>query len=283
MPRKPVQESVVSTAARNAASVVRTAVGIGLLLTGLAGAVFAFTRVEQFFVSDHRLALPALPEGASSGPNFRVYGLNHGPEERVAEVFARDFQRSLYLCPIAERRDQLIKDIDWIKEASVARVWPNSLVIRIQERIPVAFAHIGGSAPRIALVDAEGILMTPGRNLNDFDLPVLTGIDSSDKLNRRKERVDRYLGLKKELSGEMQKISEIDVSDTENIMVTEQFDDRAYTFMLGNKDYLKRLTNFTSNYQEIKKRMPEDPAILDLRMEDRIIFVPVRGGKPNGK
>ncbi len=281
MPRKPTSESAAPTG-RNATSVVRYAFGTAVALVAAGAILFTLTRVEQFLITDPRLMLPPLPEGATSSPNFRVYGLNHAQEEKVIDVFARDFGRSLYLCPIADRRLKLLA-IDWVKEASVSRVWPNSLVIRIEERTPVAFAHIGGNAPRIALIDADGVLMTPHRNISDFNVPVLTGVDSRDSLAERRERVLRYLKLKADLGEAMEQVSEVDVGDTENLKVTEQFGDHAYSLMLGNKDFLKRLTNFTSNYQEIRKRMPQDSSLLDLRMPDRVIFVPIPGGKPSGQ
>ena len=280
MARKSTPEANPS-ATRNGASVVRYAIGTAVFVIGVGALAFTAARVDQFLVTDSRLMLPALPDGATSGPNFRVYGLNHAPEEKVIDVFARDFQRSLYLCPIADRRLKLMS-IDWVKNASVSRVWPNSLVIRIEERTPVAFAHLAGSS-RIALIDVDGVLMAPNRNIADFNVPVLTGVSSKDTLADRRERVSRYLKLKNDLGPAMDQISEVDVSDVENLAVTQQFGDHAYTLMLGNKDYLKRLTNFTANYQEIRKKMPQEASQLDLRMPDRVIFVPVSGGKPNGK
>jgi len=268
--------------ARNGAYILRYASGTAMVVALTLGATFALTRVEQFFISDPRMILPALPEGATSGPNFRVYGLTHAPEDQVVDVFQHDFHRSLYLCPIADWRIQLMR-IEWVKEASVSRVWPNSLVIRIQERTPVAFARIGGEAARIALIDSEGVLMNPGKNLEDFNVPVITGIRGDDTLDGRKQRVSRYLKLRTDFGDAMDKISEVDVSDTENLKVTQQFDDHVYTLMLGNRDFLKRLTNFTSNYQEIKKKIPEDSTLLDLRLADRIIFEPGNGAKPHGK
>src|SRR5947209_19438018 len=119
-----------SQAARNGASILRYASGTAVVVALVIAGTFALTRVEQFFISDPRMMLPALPEGATTGPNFRVYGLTHSPEEQVVEVFAHDFRRSLYLCPIADRRLQLMR-IEWVKDASVSRVWPNSLVVRI--------------------------------------------------------------------------------------------------------------------------------------------------------
>ena len=50
--------------------------------------------------------------------------------------------RSVYLIPLDERRATL-RTVDWVKDASVARVWPNRVVVRVAERKPVAFVTLG--------------------------------------------------------------------------------------------------------------------------------------------
>src|SRR5260370_25164941 len=202
-------------------------------------------------------------------------------EADAGRVFARDFGRSLYLCPIAERRLGLLA-IDWVKEASVARVWPNSLVMRVQERVPVACAQVSGADgnARCALIDEEGALMNPYK-AGEFNFPVLTGLRSTDTREERRERVKRLMKLKKELGPLMDKISEVDASDLENLKVTQQFGNRAYTLMIGDQHFAQRLENFTSNLDEIRKRLSENSTYLDLRLPDRVISV--SGGKPSGQ
>ena len=82
----------------------------------------------------------------------------------MAQVFARDFGRSIYLCLLRERRLKLL-GIDWVKEASISRFWPNRLVIRIKERTPAAFVQMPApdGAVLLSLVDADGVLLDPQR------------------------------------------------------------------------------------------------------------------------
>jgi cell division protein FtsQ len=270
-----------SPASRNGASLVRYGFTTGIIALLVITAVILFGRIEQFVITNPRLVLPPLADGATSSPNFRVFGLEHASEAEAVNVFARDFGRSLYLCPIADRRLGLLA-IDWVKEASVARVWPNSLVIRVQERVPVAFAQVSGSDgnARFALIDEDGALMNPYK-AGEFNFPVLTGLRSTDTREERRERVKRLMKLKKELGPLMDKISEVDASDLENLKVTQQFGNRAYTLMIGDQHFAQRLENFTSNIDEIRKRLSENSTYLDLRLPDRVISV--SGGKPNGK
>jgi hypothetical protein len=70
----------------------------------------------------------------------------------------------------------------------------------------------------------------------------------------------------------MDKVSEIDVSEIDNLKVIQQFDDRALTLMLGNQSYRERYENFINNHQQIRTRLP-DAVTLDLRLKDRITAV----------
>src|SRR3954462_10499536 len=80
--------------------------------------MFLASRVEQFFISDTRFVLPAAPESGAPNPNFIMDGLFYTADQQVTQIFARDFGRSIYLCPIAERRSMLL-GIDWVKDATV--------------------------------------------------------------------------------------------------------------------------------------------------------------------
>jgi cell division protein FtsQ len=68
------------------------------------------------------------------------------------------------------------------------------------------------------------------------------------------------------------KISEIDVSNAENLRLTQPWDGRMVTLLLGDHDFALRYQNFVRNYAEIRRRLP-DANTLDLRLEDRITVV----------
>jgi len=235
--------------------------------------MFIASRVEQFFISDARFILPAAPESGAPNPNFSMDGLFYTADTQVQHVFARDFGRSIYLCPISERRHMLL-GIDWVKEATVSRIWPNKLYVKIIERTPVAFVQVAGThgGTQFGLIDTEGVLLDPKRVAN-LKLPVMIGVTAADTEDVRRQRVKRLLRLKQELGPElMAKLSEIDIADLENIKVTQKFERHAVVLMLGNHDFLFRMNNFIANYDQIKLRLA-DARLLDLRLKDRITAV----------
>ena len=143
----------------------------------------------------------------------------------------------------------------------------------VQERTPAAFVQTQAAdgALMLTLVDAEGVLLDPQR-ARAFRLPVLTGITRSEGEASRRERMKRFLRIQADLRSYMEKISEIDVSEIDNLKVIQRFEDRALTLMLGNQNYRDRYENFLHNHDEIRNRLP-DAVTLDLRLKDRITAV----------
>ena len=79
----------------------------------------------------------------------------------------------------------------------------------------------------------------------------------------------RMLRLLDELGALAERVSEVDVSDPENLQITEQADGNAVVLLLGNRNFLARLDRFHQRYPEIHKRLPE-AGTFDLRLDDRI-------------
>ena len=260
-----------SAAIAGALKQVLLVVAFGVAVLGL---VWAYMTVENFLVTDQRFALPGPPEPGQTSEFFRVEGMSNVTEEQVVRIFAADFGRSVYLCPLKARRLKLL-GLDWVKDASISRLWPNRIIIRLTERKPAAFAQLAAADGTrvLSLIDSDGILLQRHRP-NPFHLPVVTGMTRSEGEASRRERMKRFLRLQTELGPYMEKISEIDVREVDNIKVVLPFDGRAVALMLGNQSYRERFENFLNNQDEIRKRLP-DALMLDLQLKDRITAVAV--------
>ena len=242
------------------------------LLMGVGGFLYVYTSVEQFLIRDTRFVLQGPPEAGIPSRFFRIENAVHASEQQIADVFLRDFGRSIYLCPIQERRRKLLA-IDWIKDATVSRFWPDRIVVRVVERSPVAFVQrpVADGSLMFGLIDEDGVLLDPQR-ASKLPLPVIVGIPGRDTEAMRRDRVKRFLRLQSEIGSYMEKVSEVDVSDVDNLRIVQQFDDRAITLMLGNQKFRERLETFFAHREEIRQRMPR-ATILDLRLKGRITAV----------
>jgi len=241
----------------------------GLLL--VAAALFFYTRVDQQLAGNPRFHLGADdPQGGENSP-FRIRGVNYTPREKILGVFSPDFGRSVYLLPLLERRRSLLA-IDWVKEATVSRLWPDRLEITILERTPVAFVQLpvagGRASSDVALIDAEGVILEQPSRAR-FNLPVLTGIRREQSREMRRQRVSIAQRLVAEIGGLAAQISEIDVADPENVKVVQALEGQVVTLSLGRRNFLARLRKFLDHYPEIRRHAP-GAVLFDLRLDDRV-------------
>ena len=64
-----------------------------------------------------------------------------------------------------------------------SKIWPNTMKVRIHERVPVAFVHLRPNPKdgmsQFALIDKDGYILRP-RVAAKFTLPVITGVRESE-------------------------------------------------------------------------------------------------------
>jgi cell division protein FtsQ len=248
--------------------VSRTRVILGsTALVLMAGAsLYAFNLTEQFLIRDKRFRV-ATPDG---GPDqvLQITGVSHASLRAIETIFQPDFGQSLYLVPIDERL-AAIRNVDWVRDASVARVWPNRLLVNIVERTPVAFIRLPNT--RFALIDAEGVILPPAKD--QFFLPVLLGVRSDAEVAARQNAVDRMTRLASELGESVMKdVSEIDVADPDNIAITVPHNGHIVKLQLGDRNYSDRYQTFLKHAGDIDAKVP-GARVMDLRLEDRITVV----------
>jgi cell division protein FtsQ len=243
-------------------------------MTVLVGTLFAWHRTEEFFIRDSRFQLSEPTEFAGQSPSLKVEGLHYASPSQIRHVFAPDFGRSLYLVPVNRRRQELLA-IDWVEEASVSKIWPDTVRVRVQERRPVAFIHLPPSRKtglsEFALIDKDGFILRP-KMAAQFTLPVIGGIRESEDREDRRARVQRVLSMLDALGHQADRISEVDASDPNNLVVAEHLDNRVLSLMMGDENYSSRMSNFLNNYNEIRMKRP-DSTTFDLRVDNLITVV----------
>jgi cell division protein FtsQ len=201
-----------------------------------------------------------------------IEGLRYASRSAVTRVFTPDSGRSIYLMPLAERRRRLLA-IDWVEDASVSRIWPNRVLVRITERRPVAFVNVPvPEKPRVfrlALIDPEGVFLEPPP-MTKFQFPILQGVSDQQTEADRRLRVAAMQGLLQELGPIGKDISEINAQNLEDMRVMLHMDNRALELELGDSGFGKRVQHFLSHYAEVKRKSPAVTSF-NLRLENTII------------
>jgi cell division protein FtsQ len=259
---------------RSLNGLLRAATAAAVMLAAAVGAIAAFHRTEAFLTGNPRFVLSGPGEDGQESPSVRLHGVEHAPRARLLAVFDRDYGRSIYLVPLEERRRQLLA-VEWIRDASVRRTWPDRLDVYLAERQPVAFVAVPAAqagVSRLALIDEDGVILEPPARA-EYHLPVLAGIRPDQGLAARRDGVRRMLRLVAEAGPLAENVSEIDVSDRQNLKLVEQVDGRALTLLVGSRDFRRRLEKFHANYPQIRGQLGE-AATLDLRIDKSIIAVP---------
>jgi cell division protein FtsQ len=226
-----------------------------------ASTAVAARRVHQYVITDPQFVLSRERRDA-----VELEGIVYTSRAKVQRVFANDFDRSVFAIPLAERRRRLLA-IDWVEDASVSRIWPDRLVVRIRERRPVAFVNLRGG---FLLIDRYGVFLEQPAQAARIAFPVLRGIQEDQSEAQRAAQVSLMLRVLDELGANAKDISEINTADFENLRLIAQTGGNPVELIMGDSNYARRYRNFLSHYAEIHKRSP-NVKTFDLRLENRIL------------
>ncbi|HUG45102.1 MAG TPA: cell division protein FtsQ/DivIB [Sphingomicrobium sp.] len=114
-----------------------------------------------------------------------VVGIRNMDSAPVYEVALGQKSRAMPLVDVGEIRRELLQ-YGWVKDARVSRRLPDTLVVDIVERTPVALWQ---DRDRLALIDSDGVVIDRVQVTRMPDLPLLIGPGA----NRRGKELDRLL------------------------------------------------------------------------------------------
>ena len=219
---------------------------------------------------------------------IEVTGAQHVSHAQIMEVMGGDIGRNIFFVPLAQRQHQL-EQIPWVESASVMRFVPNRLRIEIHERAPVAFARIGS---HVSLIDAGGNLMDlplgakhpaglgasgSGATGSKYSFPVISGMNGNEPLSTRAARMKSYNDLIQQLDSGgahySQEISEVDLTDTEDVKVVTNDPNGDVLVHLGSSNYLQRYRVYVTHVQAWRAQFDKLESV-DLRYDGQIIVNP---------
>ncbi len=209
-----------------------------------------------------------------SSDDIEVSGLDCVTKSQVMEVMGGDIGRNIFFIPLADRQTQL-DQIPWVESASVMRFVPNRIKVVIHERTPVAFARVGS---KIMLVDRGGTLMElPPPGKKKFSFPVILGMNPGEPLSTRGPVMKIYNDLVSQLDSGgahySQELSEVDLSDPDDVKVLANDPTGAVLVHLGSSNYLDRYKIYKAHLQEWRQQFDKLESV-DLRYDRQIIVNP---------
>src|SRR5712692_10028872 len=207
-----------------------------------------------------------------SSDDIGITGLDNVTRSQIMEVMGGDIGRNIFFVPLGQRQRQL-EQIPWVESASVMRFTPNRLKVEIHERTPVAFARVGS---RILLTDNVGTLMElPGKKKYSF--PVIVGMNTGEPPSTRAARMKIYNDVVRQLDSGgarySQDLSEIDLSDPDDVKVLANNRAGEVLVHLGSSNYLERYKVYVAHIQEWQQQFDKLESV-DLRYDRQIIVNP---------
>ncbi len=214
-----------------------------------------------------------------SSDDIEITGNQAVSRAQVMEVMGGDIGRNIFFVRLSQRKAQL-EQIPWVESAAVMRFIPNRLKVEIRERTPVAFVRIGS---RIALIDTNGVVMDLAGK-KKYSFPVIVGMSSGEPISTRAARMKTYNELVREMDSTgahySQDISEVDLSDPDDVKVVANDNQGAVLVHLGPGNFLDRYKIYVAHVQDWRQQFEKLDSV-DLRYDRQIIVNPDLCGVAN--
>jgi cell division septal protein FtsQ len=240
------------------------------------GKLCAFLLLVSFMLS---IFVYAYNSDKFSLRDIKFYGCKESDPKQLEEIIRRDFPSNLLRIDLRQLKKRLEEET-WTRQVEIRRILPSLLAIHVQERTPSVILEMHGE---LMVADSDGrFLDRYDPKFGKLDVPVFRGVMGEDmkgyRLNQEENaaRIRNALTMLSEIGSELPqdvlKISEVDISDRNNVKIM-LVNDTAEVY-LGDKDYLKRfhtLMDYMGKYQELKSKN-NDIASIDLRFDGQIVY-----------
>jgi cell division protein FtsQ len=169
-----------------------------------------------------------------------------GLEQTVAQAVSGNF----FTVDLVRIRNQ-IERLPWVESASVRRVWPDTLAVRVFEQVPLAYWG------EDAMVNPQGEVFKPQR------LPELPGLATLVGEAQRAERVTQgYLKMRTLLQTAGLELKRLRVDARQSWRIETA---TGLLLDLGRRDVMPRLSRFVQLYPLLKDQVEFTPQRVDLR------------------
>lgn len=249
--------------------VMRGLVVFALVSALIVGVFAGWQQLESYLLRDPKFTVALPSEPGEISPNLIFEGVQYTSKERLASVFTQDYGRSLYFVNLKQRHRALLEN-RWIAKATVTRVWPNQLRVRVEERVPAAFLILpsNGHEQLPVYIDADGEIL-PQEAAVKLALPAVRGITPDEPQEQRALKVRRSLKLYADAKEWQKQISEIDASEADNLKVVYAAGEHVHILKVGNRQFRRRMQKYQQSVAGILRRDPET-RIFDLRYDNRV-------------
>ena len=217
-----------------------------------------------------------LPGALSTAPflevdTISVQGNDHASHGEVMALIGSLRGQNILVADLEAYQKQLMTS-GWVRTATLRRVLPSTIEVRVEERLPVGLARFGG---RLYLIDETGAVIDEhGPRFADVDLPIIDGLSLGTQAPVDSARSRLAVTLMRELETDRDlasRVSQIDVEDPYDAVVL--LNDGPTLIHLGDRQFVERLREYLSLAPALRAHVP-DIDYVDLRFEQRVFIRP---------
>lgn len=223
----------------------------GLIVGGHLG---AGTRATEFANAVSRVM-------GLSAQNIKISGLVRETPQAVLAAIGVEAGASL-IGFSAENAEMRLKNIDWVADATVRRIFPNRLEIKVTERVPFAIWQRGG---KYYLIDATGAAMSADPKPYAGKLLLVTGEGAQLAVAGLVNHLESNVALKSRLVA-ASRVGErrwnLHFPNGVKVLLPEN----------GVEDALARLEKLEIEQGILERAI----ASIDLRLPDRMVIAPLK-------
>jgi len=199
-----------------------------------------------FFAQDHLSNPKTLPVN-----KIRVHGAFVNVDEAMLYRAVSGVVAGGYFNVDVEHVREVVEQLPWVREASVRRVWPDTLSVSVVEQKPVAVSK------KLGLINKNGDVFKPLNKRFSATLPVFEG-----NINLNKMMLEKYFEMNKLLVSIDRKISYLKVDARHAVELKL---DNGLKVVLGRENNLHRLERLMLIYGKILASRISDIEVIDLR------------------
>jgi len=155
-----------------------------------------------------------------------------------------------------------VEALPWVERASVRRIWPDALLVSVDEQQAMAYWQKSG------LMNQHGELFYPDKKSFPQGLPQLNGPEASNMLLR-----NNYIRFSEMLRVLHLKIRQIDMDARQSVVVVLS---NGISLVLGREKIIERLQQFITIYPKVLSANIATVQQIDMRYTNGFTILPKR-------
>ncbi len=182
--------------------------------------------------------------------DVKVFGVSHLATNSLQAVLEPLVSQGFFAINVDAIRDRLLQ-LPWVSQASVKRLWPNSIEVIINEKTPVARWN------KTSVLSDAGELFQPEEDAHPLNLVDFSGPDGGQII-----MLQYFYQIDRILSPLHAKILSLELTPYMTWKLTL---DNGIVLQIGHKDILSRLTEFVNVYPKMIGDQAANVDYVDLR------------------